>query len=338
VTATVGTDHPAGRVAGPDNPAGRVAGPDRQDPAWYSPSQLPAEFAALDAAVQGGLGVGAAGKVGLLELALAPSGGRTRVQRQYQRAPLYLYRPIYLDGARPEMAFLYVQQSGDGLVQGDRYRIDIDCAPGTAAHVTTQAPTKVFLARQNFATQLVNLTVGAGAVLEYLPDPVVPCRGSRLFQRTCLTAAPDATVIMGETLLPGRVAHGESHAYDRYWAETEIRRPDAAGPLCADVLRLSPAGGAHPRSIGLLGGHDVVGTLHVVTARLTPPALVTLLRHALADCPDVLAGVSELPGGAGASARLLGPTGRAVQAAMRAGWHAARLALLGAPAPDLRKG
>jgi hypothetical protein len=43
--------------------------------------------AGFDSSVQGGLGVGAVGKVGLLDLGLAPSEGVTRVQRQHQRAP-----------------------------------------------------------------------------------------------------------------------------------------------------------------------------------------------------------------------------------------------------------
>jgi urease accessory protein len=47
------------------------------------------------------------------------------------------------------MAYVFVLQSGDGLVQGDRYRVDIDCAPGAAAQITTQAATNVFAARQN---------------------------------------------------------------------------------------------------------------------------------------------------------------------------------------------
>ena len=113
-------------------------------------------------------------------------------------------------------------------------------------------PPRCSAARQNFATQLVNLDVAAGAVLEYLPDPVVPCRDSRLFQRVIVTADPDATVILGETLLPGRVAHGEANVYDLYWSETEIRRPDGR-LLFADVLRLNPTGGAPATSIGLCG-------------------------------------------------------------------------------------
>ncbi|HKC29266.1 MAG TPA: urease accessory protein UreD, partial [Jatrophihabitans sp.] len=193
----------------------------RADPAWYTPADLPAEFESFTGPVVGGLGAGAAGKVGTLDIALAPHNGVTRIERLHQRAPLHIYRPIYLDPNLPGMAFVYLQQFGDGLVQGDRYRIDVTCAPGTAAHVTTQAATKVFTSRTDYVTQLVNLRVAADAVLEYLPDPVVPFRGSRLFQRTCVQADPAATVIVGEVLAPGRVAHGEAHAYDIYWAETE---------------------------------------------------------------------------------------------------------------------
>lgn len=309
----------------------------REEPAWYRPRAIPEEVTRFDTSVRGGLDVGAAGKVGLLELALAPSEGVTRVQRQYQRAPLHVYRPIYLDPRRPEMPFVFVQQSGDGFVQGDRYRIDVDCAAHSAVHITTQTPTKVFGARQNFVTQLVNLRVGTGAVLEYLPEPVVPCRGSRLFQRTCLTADRQSSVILGETLLPGRVAHDEAHVYDFYWAETEVRRPDGT-LLFSDVLRLCPSHGDSPRSMGLLGAHDVVATLYVITSKEDLHNLVATMRSALATSPHVLTGVSDLPNNCGAAVRLLGPSSKAVQAALRTAWNAVRVPLLGAPTPNLRRG
>jgi urease accessory protein len=309
----------------------------RENPAWYTPSTLPKEVIAFDDSVNGALDVGAAGKVGLLDLAMSRHGGATRVRRHYQRAPLHLYRPIYLDAGRPDMAFLFLQQSGDGLVQGDRYRIDVDCGPGSATHITTQAATNVFRARHNFATQLVNLRVADGAVLEYLPGPVVPFRGSRLFQRTCVTVDPEATVILGETLLPGRVAHDEAHRYDIYWSETEVRRPDDT-LLFADVLRMNPGAAERPRSNGLLGPHDVIAALYVVSGQSGAGAIVRLLQDALTASGDVLAGVSELPNGAGALVKLLGPNSSSVRTVLRVAWNAVRLELLGTPAPDLRKG
>ncbi len=305
-------------------------------PAWCAPAGLPDEFVAFDRPVEGGLPVGAPGKVGVLELALARRGGTTRVEHQYQRAPLHVYRPIHLDANLPEMAFVFVQQFGDGFVDGDRCRIDIDCGADAAVHVTTQAATNLYRAERNFATQLVDLRAGRGALLEYLPDPVVPFRGSRFFQRTRLTADLDSTVILAELLLPGRVARGEIHAYDLYWAETEARRPDGT-LLFADLLRFRPTEGEGPQSLGLLGGRDVVATLHVVTQRVPAAELVEPLRQAMTDY-GVLAGVSELPNECGASARVLGTTSKAVRAALTSAWNAARLALLGVPAPDLRKG
>src|SRR5262245_9612242 len=298
--------------------------------------ELPDEFAAFDQPVEGVLPVGAPGKVGVLELSLARCGDTTRIVRQYQRAPLHVYRPIYLHQILPGMAFVFVQQFGDGYVDGDRCRIDLDCGPGSAVHVTTQAATNLYRSRRNFATQCVNLRAAAGAVVEYLPDAVVPFRGSRFLQRVCLTADVDSTVIMGELLLPGRVARGEIHGYDLYRADTEARRPNGT-PLFADVLRLRPADGGGPRSIGLLGGSDGIATLYVVTQWAPAPELVELLRHALGGCA-VLAGVSELPNGCGVSARILGRTSRSVRTALTSAGNAAWRALLGAPLPDLRKG
>jgi urease accessory protein len=301
-----------------------------------APSELPDEFTVLDRPIEGGLPVGAPGKVGVLELALARCAGTTRVIRQHQRAPLHMYRPIYLDPNLPDMAFVFVQQFGDGFVDGDRCRIDIDCGPDTAVHVTTQAATNVYRSEQNFATQLVDLHAGPGAVLEYLPDAVVPFRGSRFFQRTRLTVDPSATVIVGELLLPGRVARGEVHAYDVYLAETDAVRPEGT-LLFADVLRLRPAEGQGVGSLGVLGGSDVVATLYIVSGRAPACELVELIRAAPAD-GDVRIGVSELPNGAGVCARILGATSKTVRHALTSTWNAARLALLDAAVPDLRKG
>jgi urease accessory protein len=66
--------------------------------------------------------------------------------------------------------------------------------------------------------------------------------------------------------------------------------------------------------------------------------LVSLLRESLDAQRDVMAGATELPNHCGAVARILGPSSKVVKRAMREAWNIARLALLGVPAPDLRKG
>lgn len=318
--------------AGPE-PVGRHL--PRDDPRWYTPEDLPRNLLAYDDPVPS-LAVGRAGKVGLLELAFAGIGGRTRIVHQYQRSPLYVLQPIHLDPQCPDMAFIYLQQSGDGLVQGDRYRIDVDVAPGAAVHLTSQTPTKIYGMRANFATQQVHLRVEAGAVLEYLPDPVVPFRGSRFLSRTQLTVDPDAIVLAGEVLLPGRVAHGEDHDYDLYRAETEVRDLDGV-LLFADQLELAPPVG-EPRSPGRLGSYSVLATLNILARPARCAGLIDRLYAALDDRPGVLTGVTELPNDAGIAIRLLAATSKQATSGMHAAWGEARLHLLGAPVPDLRKG
>ncbi len=272
---------------------------------------------------------------GVLDLKLARIEGVTKVVRHYQQAPLYTFHPLYVDPSWPGMAFIYMLQGGEGVVQGDRYQVHLDCGSGTAVHFTTQSAQKIFRTERRAAIHFTNVEVGAGAFVEVLPDPVIPFRGSRFHQRTRMVVDPTATVIFGETLLPGRVARGEVHAYELYEAETEVHATDGT-LLLADRLELRP-GSESVRSLAKLGPHDVLATLHVVTRQPSSSTLVPRLRGVLAEHRAIAGGVSELPHGSGVIVRALGPTSTAMAAAMRALWNEARVVLKGVPAPDLRK-
>lgn len=306
----------------------------RDDPRHVVPDPMPREFRQYDTPVTI-LGAGQPGKLGLMELEFASRDGVSRLVHRYQRPPLHLFRPLYYDPARPDMAFIILLQQGGGMVQGDRYRIDITCREGAAAHITTQSAGKLYKCEENYITQVIHITAEAGSVVEYLPDSTIPYRGSRFFQRTVLQIDPEATVFAGEILTPGRTAHGEHHEYDIYLAQMEVR--DRVGRLhMADTIKLGSDTGA-PHGLALLGPHDALGVLYCFTRLLPAADLADLLRGALADDPKTVSGVSALPNDCGVSVRILGPSGLAVSRARTVAWNAARMALLGAPAPDLRK-
>ncbi|HEY7030250.1 MAG TPA: urease accessory protein UreD [Thermomicrobiales bacterium] len=305
----------------------------RGDPRHYTPDRLPREFLAYDQTVDH-LDTGRPGKVGLLEVTFA-SDGITRLVHHFQQTPLHVFRPLYVDPGRPDLAVVYVLSAGGGVLQGDRYRLDVVCEEGAAVHLTTQAATKLYRMDRNYASQLLHLTAGPQSFLEYLPDPIIPYRDARFFQRTLLTIHPTATAILGETLLPGRVAHGERHAYTHFVGQTETRTPDGR-LLFADTINLAPSS-SKLQSPGRLGDHDVLASLFVVSQVLRPRDLNARLRAALDHHPAIAAGASELPNGAGVSVRILGPTSTAVRAALHATWNEARLAAIGVPAPNLRK-
>src|SRR4051794_50671 len=107
----------------------------RDDPRHYTPVRLPREFA-TDTERVAGLAVGRPGKVGLLELSFAQVDGRTRLTHHFQQAPLQIFRPLYVDPSRPDLAVLQIISTGGGILQGDRYRLDVTCEAGSAVHLT----------------------------------------------------------------------------------------------------------------------------------------------------------------------------------------------------------
>ncbi|MFD7447488.1 urease accessory protein UreD [Kitasatospora sp. NPDC059827] len=305
----------------------------RLDPRHYEPARVP-QAVRRYAGTPDTLAVGRPGKVGLLELAFERIGGRTELTGHYQKSPLQIMRPLYFDPARPDLAVTLLMSTGGGILQADRLRTDIRCGADTAVHLTTQAATKVYRMEHDYATQLVNLEAGPGAYVEYLPEPVIPFVDSRLYQRTVLTVDRGATVLAGETVLAGRLARGERNAYRVFASDLEVRRPD--GELVAlDTVRLEPAG-AGVTGPAVLGGHDVMSSLYVLSPLAPAARIADALYEALAD-RGLLYGVSVLPQDSGAWLRLLDSDTRACAAALRAAWDAVRRLLIGAPAPELRK-
>ncbi|MFI9359574.1 urease accessory protein UreD [Kitasatospora sp. NPDC053057] len=305
----------------------------RLDPRHYEPARVPYQVRRY-AGTPDTLAVGRPGKVGLLELAFERIGGRTELTGHYQKSPLQIMRPLYFDPARPDLAVTFLMSTGGGILQADRLRTDIRCGADTAVHLTTQAATKVYRMEHDYATQLVNLEAGPGAYVEYLPEPVIPFVDSRFYQRTVLTVDAGATVLVGETVLAGRLARGERNAYRVFASDLEVRRP--GGELVAlDTVRLEPSGGgvAGP---AVLGGHDVMSSLYVLSPLAPAARIADVLHEALAE-RGLLYGVSVLPQDSGAWLRLLDSDTRACAVALRAAWDAVRRLLIGVPAPELRK-
>ncbi|MFG3546491.1 urease accessory protein UreD [Streptomyces sp. NPDC047725] len=308
--------------------------PARLDPAHYEPRRVPARMLGLTGTPDT-LAAGRPGKVGLLELRYARVGDRTELVDRYQKSPLQIMRPLYVDPLRPDLPVTYLMSTGGGIVQADRNRLDIDCGPGTAVHLTTQAATKLHRAEFDHATQVVNLTVGADAYVEYLPDPLIPYRDARFYQQTCVTADPTATVLLGETIAAGRLARGERHSYRLLYSDLEISRPGGE-LMVVDTVRLDPREPGSVTGPAVFGGHDLMATLYAVTPLAPAPKVADTLYEALLTT-GLDFGVSVLPDDCGAWARIMGSEPPAVARAMRTAWDAVRRLLIGVPAPDLRK-
>ncbi|MFJ2420349.1 urease accessory protein UreD [Streptomyces brevispora] len=308
---------------------------DRLTEEYYTAVRVPPDVAAL-ASVPDTLAPGSPAKVGILDLAFAVRGERTELVERYQKTPLQIMRPLWIDPALTGMSYVYLMATGGGVAQADRYRMDFRCGPGTQVHLTTQAATKVFRMEHDYASQRVHLTAEAGSYVEYLPDPLIPFKDARFYQRTEVTVASGATVVVGDTLTAGRLARGERHAYRVLATDLRISRPDGT-LLAVDTLRLTPGrDGQGVLGPGVFAGHDHVASLFVVTDRTPAAELADTLHEALAPL-GVLYGVSTLPRDCGAWVRLLDDSPIRVAAAHQIAWQSVRRLLTGHPAPDLRK-
>ena len=128
---------------------------------FYTPRNIPPEF---EVYLKSQSEVGKSGKVGILSLKLERDSetGKTVIREQYTHVPLFTQRAMYLEESLPAMAYVYIVSPSGGILQGDRYRIDITLDNNTFAHVTTQGATRIYKMEKNYASQIVNIKVGDG--------------------------------------------------------------------------------------------------------------------------------------------------------------------------------
>jgi urease accessory protein len=308
------------------------------DPAYYIPDAIPPEVQAYGSKKLDQLDVGSPGKLGglLLRLERDEQNGKTSVKEQYSRVPLYTQRALYLEEALPSMAYLYIISPSGGILQGDRYRMDITLRNSAIAHITTQGATRVYRMEKNFATQMVNIDVGEGCYFEYIPDQIIPYIDSRFYQIANLHVHDNATLLYSEIMTPGRVAMGESFAYDICYMRAQAENQD--GNLrFVDVAIMEPKKRSM-KAFGVLENYETVGSMYVLTQSKYITELHDKINSALIGySKNLYAGASILPGNSGVIVRMLGDTASLLRNTVFEIVSVARRIILDAPFSGVRK-
>jgi urease accessory protein len=276
---------------------------------------------------------GAPGKCGALFLGFErDEAGRSYLRHLDRRAPLIVQQALYFDAELPLLPCVYILSAGGPNVDGDRYRQHFRLGPGAMAYISTGAATKLAEMEHNYARLTQHIELADEAYLEYLPEPIIPCRHARYVSQTLIRVAPTATLAYGEILAAGRRHYGEGErfAYDVLSLTCRVERPDGA-LVYRDKMVIAPAT-QNPDGVGVMEGYEVLGTLLI----LTPPAVADRLWEELS--PRVTSGggtlsLARLPGAAGLQCRLLGHTTAEVKAGLRQVCSQVRLAVKGKPLP-----
>lgn len=275
---------------------------------------------------------GAPGKDAALHMVFEPRAGRTELVRLDRRAPLLVQQALHWDEAMPELACVYVLSTSGGIVQGDRYRIDIRLRPGARAHVGTQSATRIQEMDTNYASQTQRIVLDAGTYLEYLPEPTIPYRHSRFLSDVEVVVHPDATLLYAEVLAPGRIRYGDGEVfgYDLFSSRLHAARPDGTD-LFVEKYLIEPYR-HNVRRAGLMNGFLLLANVAVLAPPDVAESVAEAVPAAAADGRAVL-GVSRLPHDAGLMCRVLATGTEPVRAAVRTVWQAVRRAAVDAAVP-----
>ncbi len=162
------------------------------------------------------------------------------VARQYASYPFRLSSNLRLDPADTGRVYAYIMSAAPGVLSGDDLRLRVEVGDQACLYLTDQSATKVYSKPVDGLPAKVTLEmqIGEGAYLEYVPEPIILFNSAALTQRVEVTLHPSGRFISGEIIVPGRIAKGEFYGFEQFESRLRVRSPD--GQLCfADNLRLT---------------------------------------------------------------------------------------------------
>nr|AGK84835.1 urease accessory protein UreD [uncultured bacterium BAC25G1] len=279
--------------------------------------------------------VGAPGKHGYLRLGFElDKEGKSILRDLDRRHPLIVQQELYFDEEMPEMPCVYILSSGGPNVDGDRYRQDITVKKDAYAWVSTGAATKLAEMRYNYSGLVQNIVLEDNAYLEFMPEPVIPCKHTRFISDTRLTVAENATVFYSEIFMGGRKYYneGELFQYDILSVCSHGERPDGK-QLFREKFVIDPAM-EHPRNLGVMGRFDVFANVLVMTPKEKADEIYDRTEAFLDRSNMIAAGITRLPNDAGLLYKVLGMEPGPVKKMVRSFCSTVRQVVKGHPVPE----
>ncbi len=278
--------------------------------------------------------IGCPGKHGYLNLGFELNAeGRSILRELDRRAPLIVQQELYFDEELPDMPCVYILSSGGPNVDGDRYVQNITVGADAQAWVSTGAATKLAEMKRNYSGMLQTLRVDRGGYLEYMPEPVIPCKHTRFISDTRMIIDPTATAFYAEVYMGGRKYYGDGELFqfDILSVCTHGERPDGT-QLFREKFIIDPKMSAL-RDVGIMHGYDVFANVLVVTPADKAEQVYAATEPFIDPKKRLAAGITHLPNGAGLLFKVLGMEPGPVKKVVRDFCSSVRMAVKGKPLP-----
>ena len=270
---------------------------------YCTPSDIPEEILQYDGDVAQ-MSVGKSGKIGFLELELQNDSDRqkTIITRKQTQVPLYVQKALHYDLDYPSMAHVFILSPSGGILQGDRYRMDVELKNNAISHLTTQGATRIYKMESNYATHMVTLNLKDNSYLEFIPEQIIPYKNSRFYQKTNLDIDESSTVIYSETIVPGRIAMGEMFDFDVCYLKTEGKINGKT--KFRDSSLLTPKT-QKIQTLTMFDNKTILTSVYVLTKK-DVTKINDLINELFSNMENMSGGSSLMPNDSGISIRILG--------------------------------
>ena len=196
-------------------------------------------------------------------------GSLTVIDRLYQQGCAKLRLPKAANG---DFEVVMINSSG-GLTGGDRLDWAFTAETGCAMTVTTQACEKVYASLGGAASVSTTLDVGKGGHINWLPQETILFDQARLSRNLTVDLANDATALIVEPVLLGRLAMNETVHSGLFRDRWTIRRAGKA--VHAEAFTIGPDVDAQAAQKAVLNGAKAFVTILLLDPdgeRLLEPA------------------------------------------------------------------
>jgi urease accessory protein len=136
---------------------------------------------------------------------------------------------------------VHLHNVSGGIVGGDGLSFEVAVGQRAQAQITAIGATRIYRCKRASwpASQTTKLTIEKDALLEFLPDIVIPFKGSRFSQKTEVYLQDGGGLIWWETLSAGRISSGEVFAFDELALDASIYSKET--PIAFERYSLCPS-------------------------------------------------------------------------------------------------
>tara|TARA_B100001123_G_scaffold186502_1_gene213367 strand:+ start:155 stop:1057 length:903 start_codon:yes stop_codon:yes gene_type:complete len=270
---------------------------------YCTPSEIPEEISRFEGNVAQ-MGVGKSGKIGYLQIEMQNDSHKqkTVITKQRTQVPLYIQKALHYDLDYPSMAHLFVLSPSGGILQGDRYRMDVELKNNAISHITTQGATRIYKMESNYATHLVSLNLRNNSYLEFIPEQIIPYKNSRFYQKTLLDIDDSSTAVYSETIVPGRIAMGEMFDFDVCYLKTD--------GIINEKTRFRDSSLLLPKeqkiqSLTMFDEKTILTSVYLLT-RKPIKQINIMINNMFSNMDEIIGNSSSLPNDSGLAIRILG--------------------------------